>query len=373
MDSIKQIIFRNLTHADFFNINKPKGTEQSGGGQAYIDFPVKAISVQDWERFFSDIANVDLSQATQGPSWEFPIFSIGIDVNDQSDQRLKIYQRRAASVSITSQKTHSLKTNRIKSWHPDYGFPKPIDNTDRNQCPQGLMVYLTATYNGQVWAGWYLNDGSTELPILGDDPTVFGDMFSSISSIDGFAGLLVFEKDFVFLNQNNIKYPFKTKNSTQQIKTSKKFKEETEFDEAKIIEQLFDEDLGIQEVEVTNLIVKIRKRNFNLVKKLKLLYKNKCQITGDEFIFKKKNGVNYTEAHHLIPLGEGGSDAPCNLVVLSPQIHKMLHYANVSVINLDNMLFLEDGSGLLELTINDKPYTIQWHPNHAELFKKNNS
>ena len=49
---ISVIVFRYLTDADFFNINKPSGTEAGGGGQSYIDFPTSVISLDDWRRFF---------------------------------------------------------------------------------------------------------------------------------------------------------------------------------------------------------------------------------------------------------------------------------------------------------------------------------
>jgi hypothetical protein len=43
MQKVRSIIFRYLTTADFFNIYKPSGTEEGGGGQGYIDFPVNAV------------------------------------------------------------------------------------------------------------------------------------------------------------------------------------------------------------------------------------------------------------------------------------------------------------------------------------------
>ncbi len=100
MKSVKSIVYRNLTHADFFNINKPPGMEAGGGGQAYIDFPVRSVRLEDWNSFFEPIINVKRTTATQGPCWNFPVYSIGISKSGNADQELKIYQRRAASVNL---------------------------------------------------------------------------------------------------------------------------------------------------------------------------------------------------------------------------------------------------------------------------------
>ncbi|WP_417689381.1 HNH endonuclease [Pseudidiomarina sp.] len=366
MKTVKHLIFRHLTQADFFNINKPPGTETGGGGQAYIDFPVKSIGIDEWETFFANTKDLKRTNATQGPCWQFPIFSIGIDNAYESTQELKIYQRRAASVSITSQKLQSSRSNRVKAWLPINGFPKPIDPSDRHQCPKGLMVFISSTFDGQIWAGWYLNDGSADLPFAGDDTSIFQDMFSLESRREGYSDFLSFDEGQLLLSIDDIKHPFRT---TDRLTLEEEKNQLGELDENEVIETLFSEDTIISDLEISEKTIKIKKRNTKIVRKLKSLYENKCQVTGDEYIFKKKNGVNYTEAHHLIPLGEGGSDSPQNLVVLSPLIHSMLHHADVSPINLDNMLHMEDGSALLDLYINGKPYTIHWHPKHAELFK----
>jgi 5-methylcytosine-specific restriction protein A len=39
------------------------------------------------------------------------------------------------------------------------------------------------------------------------------------------------------------------------------------------------------------------------------------------------SGGFYTEGHHLIPLGEAGSDDLGNVVILCPLCHKKLHYS----------------------------------------------
>ena len=78
MKKVKYVIFRYLTSADFFNIYKPSGTEEGGGGQSYIDFPVESISMNEWGKFFDGAASVFCDTGEKGPSWTFPINSIGL-------------------------------------------------------------------------------------------------------------------------------------------------------------------------------------------------------------------------------------------------------------------------------------------------------
>ena len=68
-------------------------------------------------------------------------------------------------------------------------------------------------------------------------------------------------------------------------------------------------------------------------------------------------------------MGKGGADKPENLVILSPLVHKMFHYADVADIDLDNIDHLDDGSATLDIVMNGETYTLNWHPSHAELFK----
>ena len=40
------VVYRRLTQTDLFNIYKPPGTEETGGGQTYIDFPATRIPLK---------------------------------------------------------------------------------------------------------------------------------------------------------------------------------------------------------------------------------------------------------------------------------------------------------------------------------------
>jgi len=86
------------------------------------------------------------------------------------------------------------------------------------------------------------------------------------------------------------------------------------------------EDISINiPPEKVKQVVKVYKRNQKLIAKLKKKYNDRCQICNDTF--EKKDGGFYSEAHHLIPLGEKGYDAEDNIVILCPTCHKKLHFA----------------------------------------------
>jgi hypothetical protein len=81
----------------------------------------------------------------------------------------------------------------------------------------------------------------------------------------------------------------------------------------------------------------------------------------------KKDGQGYTAVHHLIPLGQGGADSPSNMVVLSAQMHRMMHYADVSAIDLTKMKKTMDGGRTLEIKINGEDFTMRWNPAHGKV------
>jgi 5-methylcytosine-specific restriction protein A len=335
---VASLVFRHMSYADFFNINKVGGEEQGGGGQSYIDFPTADISLQSWFEFLG--ANTGWG-ARDRPQWDFTINSLGIG----SAVNIRIYQRREASVSIASQKLpeNSRSGNRLPVWHPRNGFP--------NTYNEHLIVYLVKTTNGEFWAGWLLRN---ELQESGAGSTALGRMF-----IERDAGYRVFAEE-LFIDTNRVNWPFLPEASTIAHEMPAE-------DDIAAEMALEDTSPKLQELieagdkpEFVERIIKIRKRNKTLVKNLKELYGGNCQITGNQFTFKKPNGEWYSEVHHLIPLGEDGSDNYANTIVVSPLIHRMLHYATVSEINLDSIV-----SRQLQITINDKAYTITWAVDHA--------
>lgn len=165
MPPVQAIVFRYLTNADFFNMYKPHGAEERGGGQTYIDFPTKNISVPQWRAFFDGVPGVVLRQRTQGPAWTVPVNSIGPVAHRQD---VLFYRRRPQSVSIASQTLNRPSSNRVGAWSPARGFPVPADPDDRQQCPRGLAIFLVRTADNEIWAGWFLNDGQAPSPASPD-------------------------------------------------------------------------------------------------------------------------------------------------------------------------------------------------------------
>jgi 5-methylcytosine-specific restriction protein A len=362
---LRSIVYRYLTDADFFNINKPSGTEAQGGGQSYIDFSTVDVPVKDWTRFFDGVADLQETQVAQGPKWTFPIGSIG--VAGEPPQTCEVYQRRPQSVIIARQKLGTSQSNRVRAWHPARGFPRPIDPANRHQCPDGLVVFLART-DDAVWAGWFLNDGRSPLPFVDEAvrPLLTPLLAAPANEDDPRAAM--FPCVGLMLDETDARTPFRMRAEVPKpAPPVQRMPAAEESEEA--VAALFEEDVAGGAGPPAYSIAKVRKRNTKAVSALKELYRNICQITGTEFLFQKRDGTYYVEAHHLIPLGEGGADDPRNMVVLSPQLHKMLHHATVGPIDLSKMQRAPDGRSFVDVTINDKPYRIHWHPTHAKLIQ----
>jgi 5-methylcytosine-specific restriction enzyme A len=151
---VEQIVFAKLTDADFFNINKPSGVEDRGGGQSYIDFNTSAVTLTDWREFFRGVREV---KGACGPIWRFDVYSLGVKaLGVQSPpQEIKIAQRRPASVAIRSQKLLSSESQRVDAWRPSItGFPRPQNPREREHIDD-LHIYIVKLDNGQYWAGWF--------------------------------------------------------------------------------------------------------------------------------------------------------------------------------------------------------------------------
>lgn len=338
---VDSLVFRRITYADFRHINKIGGEEEGGGGQSYIDFPIAEISLQKWFDFLGRNTGVG---AGNRPNWEFPINSFGLG----ESITLKIYQRRAASVSIASQKIHSKATNRVPSWHPENGFPDEYNSNIEN-----LVIYIAKLIDGDYWAGWFLQDQIHKKLIISE---LLSKMFTQES-----AGYLKFTEP-LFVETSNQKWPFNSSTTIYEESNTAEENIETSLelqDTSPRLQELIDND---SLPEFVDRIMRIRQRNNRLVKNLKNLYEGRCQITGEKFTFTKKNGELYSEVHHLIPLGENGSDSYANAIVVSPLIHRMLHYAEVSIIDLNDIVDRQ-----LTITINNVSHTITWHPDHASI------
>lgn len=379
MKDVQHIAYRFLTGTDFFNIYKQPGTEAGGGGQTYIDFPTGAISIEKWEDFFSGITDLEKSTATNGPQWIFPINSIGL--TDSAKQKLKMYARQPTRIVASSQSVFTSRGDRILAWHPDNEFPKnpewPNPMQERSGVPRGLAVFLVRTLNNEIWAGWFMN-GSEHLLTQNEATSKLLSEILDSENEEGDAGFLSFDKGILMLDEANDKVPFITEVTVGSAEPASTTQRQRVFSnrqrsEEEITEMLFDDDEDQDDSSAPMekmIVVRTKRRNKRAVSALKELYGHKCQITGDEFLFKKRDGIFYTEAHHLIPLGKGGADSPRNMIILDPRVHRMLHYADVEGIDLSNLQEQEDGSATLEIKINGDSYIITWHPKHIEHVKK---
>ena len=345
MRFVESIVFRELTNAEFFNINKPRGTERRGGGQSYIDFPLSAITIENWKSFFKSIASIN---EPSGPKWTFTINSLG---TTKGNQEVTISQRRPSSVSIRSQKLASSQSNRIYAWRPDLtGFPEPPEPQKHSHI-HNLHVYITKLDNDEYWAGWFhIEEPEQNWPIN----EMLNRMFVEST------GYLQFDNNVAFEPTDDT-WPFRIvqdKGDFASTTKNKIIQEDAFFDEDEILPQN-------ALPKTKELIRKVRIRNSKAVKKLKILYNNQCQISGSKYTFKKTNGDYYSEGHHLVPLGEGGADSVYNMVILSPLIHRMMHYAKVEDFDLRNIK-----NNKLSIIINNTTYTITWHPDHAKIVEE---
>ncbi len=344
---MQALVFRKLTGADFFNINKPPGIETRGGGQSYIDFPTSAVKVSDWRTFFKGVPEF---QGNNGPGWKFEIHSLGVP---NKTQQITIAQRRPASVSIRSQKLKSAKSNRVLAWRPDLtNFPKPEDPSKRSHI-YDLHIYIVKLENQQYWAGWF--QSSSPEPNWALDEAL-----TRIFSEDD--GYLEFKGDVTF-DESDAEWPFRVGAKTPPPAPSiPSIARGEESPQEKI---MFDEDeINAENVlpQVKQMIRTVRVRNAKAISKLKRLYNNLCQVSGEKFTFKKTDGSFYSEAHHLIPLGKGGADSVYNIVIVSPLIHRMFHFAKVEGLDLKQ---IKDST--LPIKINGTDYVITWHPDHAKI------
>ncbi len=342
---VDSLVFRRMTYADFFNINKVGGEEVGGGGQSYFDIPLNRVSISDWSTFIG----TPTGEAAKGPYWEFDINSLGL--NQTID--LKIYQRAKTRCAVASQKLpeNSRSGKRVPAWRSVNGFP-----TNFNPLTENLVVYIVKTTDGAFWAGWFLQN---QMPANWVGNAALSTMFT-----DDAAGYLKFRRR-LFIETTNSVWPFHFNAMAigNDIPTEEDVETESELeDTSPRLQELIDNQTETGFVE---RVMKIRQRNNRLVKNLKRLYRGRCQITGEELTFKKRNGEFYSEVHHLIPLGDNGSDEYANAIVVSPLIHRMLHYAIVSPINLNNIIDRQ-----LEITINGVARTITWHRNHAAIVRK---
>lgn len=390
MKNAEFLAYRYLTQNEFYHIYKPKSAMVGGGGQTYIDFPTSMVSVDNWRSLLLGSEQSTEGEATQGPKWTTRVRSIGQPV-DAPIQTATIQVRRTSasghplSVMVTRQSLNASGQNRVVAWLPESGFPAPRDNTDAHQRPEGLAIFLARTADNQVWAGWFVLDPQQPLPVTDDGARNILDSLLDPANLeaDGAAGFLDLRGLGLELDELNHTTPFRSVETAAMPPTVAPTAigeseiapaAETPADEAEkaFTDAFFTQDeQPIVSEETATYYASIRRRNQRAVRALKDLYGGRCQITGETETFRKKDGNWYAEAHHLIPLGDGGADNPQNMIVVSPLIHRMLHYADVGPLDLTQTSQGTDGWSELEIVINDGPMTIRWHPLHIRLIETN--
>jgi len=357
MKLVEGIVYRYLTKTDYFNIYKPSGVEAGGGGQTYIDIPATRVSIRQWRDFLRGVPGAQLTQTKNGPDWRLPINSIGLQ---EGQQMSHIYQRRGNTVIIANQNTNTRGANRISAWLPENGFPEPADPRDRGQLPAGLAIFLVRTADRRIWAGWLLDAAGAgticrDQRALGVIRAMIGPANSMVS---GASGIIVTRNSGLMLDETDVAAPF-------LLVPARIYRQRPE---AEMIASLFAEDVVEEAAEraVRRRVTEVRQRNERAVRTLKELYRYQCQLTGDAYTFLKADGTTYCEAHHLIPLGEGGADDPRNIIIVSPLVHSMLHYAAVTGVDLSRIVEGQDGTATLVIQINGEDYTITWRRGHAQ-------
>ena len=115
------------------------------------------------------------------------------------------------------------------------------------------------------------------------------------------------------------------------IKIGKKFIQVNDIEDSPELKANLLEDWPELKNKTDEIIIKRVKRYKSIVDMIKKKYGSRCQVEGCHFTFKKSNGGLYSEAHHLTPLYENGSQNEENVVLLCPNHHRMFHYADISI------------------------------------------
>lgn len=92
---VSKIVFRRLTKADFDHINHQGSHYEGGGGQSYIDFPTKDVTIENWT---DTLGEPEINPKTERPEWNIEINSFGLEQPNVT----KIYNRRKQSVCVAA-------------------------------------------------------------------------------------------------------------------------------------------------------------------------------------------------------------------------------------------------------------------------------
>ncbi len=86
--------------------------------------------------------------------------------------------------------------------------------------------------------------------------------------------------------------------------------------------------VGVLHPEKKTVSVSLYKRDPLVVAETLRLANGHCELCEVKSPFKTKEGRDYLEVHHVIPLSKQGSDTVSNTVALCPNCHRMLHFGD---------------------------------------------
>lgn len=109
--------------------------------------------------------------------------------------------------------------------------------------------------------------------------------------------------------------------------------DEDEFEMAVNYEQ---KDLTAR-IERKPRLAKIRKLDRSICDNLKMLYNYRCQITGENFC--ENYGVSVVEAHHIDYFTKSLNNNSDNILVVSPNYHRLIHKLN-PIFDRKNLAFI---------------------------------
>ena len=98
-------------------------------------------------------------------------------------------------------------------------------------------------------------------------------------------------------------------------------------------------------------LIKAHSRRFSLVRELRNRYEGRCQITGWDP--RREHSRDLCEAHHVQWLSRGGDDELHNLVLISPNIHRLIHSSDAPFDYESRSFKFDDSSLAMQLDRHD--------------------
>lgn len=96
-------------------------------------------------------------------------------------------------------------------------------------------------------------------------------------------------------------------------------------------------------------LVKVRKVDKSICESLKFLYQYRCQITGEKI--GDFYGGNVVEGHHIEYFTKSLNNDSTNIIILSPNFHRIIHKTN-PFFNRENMSFVFENGTKEKLKLN---------------------